>query len=159
MTTSLSLEHKRFNHLMQAQSNSKTPRSDNSLTFDRLRAKCDDLQRQIEDAWTQAKTESFSRCHTLEEILKGSQVETVWSWRKHPEYLRFQTRLMQIKQTHKHNPFARQKSMVENVLNESKDSLVPLKALLSPIRRLSVKPNIADIHAVRRLIPRLMSPA
>jgi hypothetical protein len=128
MTSRLSLETKRFDLLMQAKPNSKAPRSDNSLTFDRLRAKCDNLQVQIEDAWTEAKTESFSRCQTLDEILKISQAATVRSWMKDPEYLRFQTRMLQ----NKGSSSARQMNIVEDVLNESKDSFIPLKALLSP---------------------------
>mmetsp|Transcript_29230 Transcript_29230/g.52223 ORF Transcript_29230/g.52223 Transcript_29230/m.52223 type:complete len:348 (+) Transcript_29230:58-1101(+) len=139
MSSRLTLEHQRFDRLYYAKSVRRLRPTEEVLTFDSLRAKCDDLQSQIEEAWSAAKTESFSRYHTLEGMLKLSKAKGSLNWKKIPGYKEVQAKLLELKMTDTGNTYAAQLKTVRNILNESKDSQVPLKALLSPniVRMLS----------------------
>lgn len=132
MSARLVIEHKQFDRLAQVRSMDRLTLPDKMLSFDALRAKCDDLQGQIEDAWSQAKTESFSRCHTLGRILKSSRQNDCVSWKQYPGYKQVQTKLAELRLTDKGSTYDSHMKVVRNLLNESKDSQIPLKALLSP---------------------------
>lgn len=104
-----------------------------SRTFENLKSKCDQLQEQLELTWSQAKTDTLLRSHTLKNILTQSKDRDFISYKDFPGYSKLKRILSEKSLAEPNTTYLSQKKLVSNILNESKDSLVPLKALFSPI--------------------------
>jgi hypothetical protein len=106
------------------------PRAQTTRSFKQLMGYCDEMKDDIGMTWELAKIESISRCNTLDDLYRKSNVVTHRNdWKLLPEYDHMRVKLAQLKQTGKNTTWAGQVDLVRNLLDVKRTKQVAVKSI------------------------------